>query len=201
MSFAASDTLDVNFSLDRLFHVVEAELRKQARFLRASRPSDPVLQTALLVNEAFLLLTNGPPKAWQDQSHFLRISYGLMKRILADYYRRRWPGQLPQQFVDFYHRPQSEAAESVELMDDFAEAFEQLDSTDPSASAAFSLCIFHSISLSNRVDLLKVIREGTGERPPMRELADRLDTSAAGVCRALNRAITFLSCVLRGHAD
>ncbi len=201
MSFPTSDTPDVNSAADNFFHVVEGELRKQARSLRAARPTDPVLQTTLLVNEAFLRLVNGPDITWRNEAHFLRLSYGVMKRILADHFRRRRPGQLPGQAVVPDHRVGQGVAENSELMQAFADAFEQLDSADPSAAAAFSLCFFHSLGVSNRADLLSVIREYTGDHLPMRVAADRLDTSAAGVCRAVDRAVAFLSRELRGHAD
>lgn len=195
------DTQGEQFAANRFYHCVEAELRRQAQTLRAARPGDPVLQTTLLVDEAFLRLVNGPTNAWRDETHFLRLSSGVMKRILADHFRRQRPGRLPESADLPDRRPTGGEAERGELMHAFADAFGQLDAADPSAAAAFSLCFFHSIGVSDRDALLTALGGYTGDHLPMRRAAERLDTSAAGVCRAVDRAVAFLGRALRGHAD
>jgi RNA polymerase sigma factor (TIGR02999 family) len=74
---------------DALIPVVYDELRRIARrYLRTERP-DHTLQSAALVNEAYLRLTRHPAPRWQNRAHFFGVAARLMRHILVDHARHR----------------------------------------------------------------------------------------------------------------
>ena len=75
-------------ALDRLLPLIYRELRYLARRqLRRERP-DHSLQTADLVNEAYLRLVAQRSASWQHRQQFLAVSAKIMRRILVDHARR-----------------------------------------------------------------------------------------------------------------
>src|ERR1051325_4909157 len=73
---------------EQLFKVVEKELRRIARGrLRKEIPGHG-LQTADLVQEAYLRLVGGKQVPWQNSAHFYAASSQIMRCILIDIYRR-----------------------------------------------------------------------------------------------------------------
>jgi RNA polymerase sigma factor (TIGR02999 family) len=76
-------------ALDALLPVVYKELRRLAHFqLRKERPGH-TLQSAALVNEAYLRLVGLNAPEWESRSHFFAIAAQQMRQILVDYSRRR----------------------------------------------------------------------------------------------------------------
>ena len=74
---------------DELIRSVYAELRHQARFqLRRERPNH-TLNTAALINEAYLKLVEQRSVEWRSRSHFFALAAELMRRILVDYAKTR----------------------------------------------------------------------------------------------------------------
>lgn len=74
---------------DELIPVVYEELRRIARrYLRTERP-DHTLQSAALVNEAYLRLARLPAPQWQNRAHFFGVAAQLMRHILVDHARGR----------------------------------------------------------------------------------------------------------------
>jgi RNA polymerase sigma-70 factor, ECF subfamily len=75
-------------ALDRLMPLVQEELHRLARrHLRGERPGH-TLQTAALVNEAYLRLVDQRRAEWHNRAQFLAIAAQLMRRILIDHARR-----------------------------------------------------------------------------------------------------------------
>jgi RNA polymerase sigma factor (TIGR02999 family) len=71
-----------------LVPVVYKELRRLAHCeLRKERP-DHTLQSASLVNEAYLRLFRMQPPRWEGRTHFFAVAAQLMRQILVDYARR-----------------------------------------------------------------------------------------------------------------
>lgn len=65
------------------------ELRRIARRqLRQERP-DHTLQSAALVNEAYLRLAGQDPPEWQNRAHFFGVAAQMMRHILVDHARNR----------------------------------------------------------------------------------------------------------------
>ena len=74
---------------DDLIRVVYAELRGQARLhLRRERPNH-TLNTAALINEAYLKLIEQRGVKWQNRHHFFGLATQLMRRILVDHAKAR----------------------------------------------------------------------------------------------------------------
>jgi RNA polymerase sigma-70 factor (ECF subfamily) len=75
-------------ALDALVPIVYKELHRIAHFqLREERP-DHTLQSAALVNEAYVRMVGLRPPHWESRSHFFAIAAQQMRQILVDYARR-----------------------------------------------------------------------------------------------------------------
>jgi RNA polymerase sigma factor (TIGR02999 family) len=74
---------------EALIPMVYNELRRQARrHLRGERP-DHTLESAALVNEAYLRLVRQESPQWQNRAHFFGVAAQLMRHILVDHARNR----------------------------------------------------------------------------------------------------------------
>lgn len=74
---------------NELIPVVYNELRRIARrHLRRERP-DHTLQSAGLVNEAYLRLAHEKAPQWENRAHFFGVAARLMRQILVDHARHR----------------------------------------------------------------------------------------------------------------
>ena len=75
---------------DELIRAVYDQLRRQAqRQLRRER-RDHTLDTATLINEAYIKLVQQRSVKWNDREHFYALSAQLMRRILVDYARTKY---------------------------------------------------------------------------------------------------------------
>jgi RNA polymerase sigma-70 factor, ECF subfamily len=80
-------------ALDALLPVVYKELQRLAHFqLRKERPGH-TLQSAALVNEAYLRLVGLNAPQWEGRTHFFAIAAQQMRQILVDYARRHRAGK------------------------------------------------------------------------------------------------------------
>jgi RNA polymerase sigma factor (TIGR02999 family) len=76
-------------ALKSLIPIVYSELRKLARgYLRRERPNH-TLDSAALVNEAYVRLAGRTSPDWENRSHFFGVAAHLMRQILVDYARYR----------------------------------------------------------------------------------------------------------------
>lgn len=74
-------------ALESLIPLVYKELREIARYhLQRERP-EHTLQSAALVNEAYLRLVDQRPFNTDNRAHFLAVASRLMRQILVDYAR------------------------------------------------------------------------------------------------------------------
>ena len=76
-------------ALDKLIPLVYAELRRLAHRYMRGQPVDHSLETAALINEAYLRLIDSSRVRWQDRAHFLAVSAQVMRRVLVDFARSR----------------------------------------------------------------------------------------------------------------
>jgi RNA polymerase sigma-70 factor, ECF subfamily len=65
------------------------ELRRVARNQLRNERSDNTLQGTALVNEAYLILSQGNTTSWSDQQHFFRLASQVMRHILVDHARAK----------------------------------------------------------------------------------------------------------------
>jgi len=76
-------------ALNELLPLVYGELRRLARYqLRRGRNQD-TMQSAGLVNEAYLRLVDQDRVKWKDRAHFFGLASNLMRGIVVDHYRTR----------------------------------------------------------------------------------------------------------------
>lgn len=80
-------------ALDSLVPIVHNELQRLARYHLRKERRDHTLQSAALVNEAYLRLVGINSPQWESRSHFFAIAAQLMRQILVDYARRHRAGK------------------------------------------------------------------------------------------------------------
>ena len=75
-------------ALDRLFVLIEDELRGLAHRRLAAERDGHTLSTTALVHEAYLKLAAQQRVQWSDRGHVFALAAQAMRRILIDYARR-----------------------------------------------------------------------------------------------------------------
>jgi RNA polymerase sigma factor (TIGR02999 family) len=73
---------------DALIPLVYEELRRIARYRLWHERPDHTLQSAALVNEAYLRLVRQEAPQWQNRAHFFGVAAQLMRQILVDHARK-----------------------------------------------------------------------------------------------------------------
>src|SRR3954463_5967111 len=76
-------------ALEQLMAIVYQELRRVANYQLAHERPNHTLDSAALVNEAYLRIIDQRHVSWQNRAHFFAIAARLMRRILVDYARAR----------------------------------------------------------------------------------------------------------------
>ena len=74
---------------DALIPLIYNELRRMARRHLWHERTDHTLQSAALVNEAYLRLVGGKSPEWQSRAHFFGVAAQMMRHILVDHARNR----------------------------------------------------------------------------------------------------------------
>ena len=135
-------------ALDSLLPLVYKELRRAAHFqLRNERPNH-TLQSAALVNEAYLRLVGLSSPGWESRTHFFAIAAQLMRQILVDYARRRRAAKRGASVAkvsleDAAIAPKKRGLDVVALDD----ALKSLAKIDPRQSRVVELRFFAGLSL------------------------------------------------------
>jgi RNA polymerase sigma-70 factor (ECF subfamily) len=78
----------VSERLNRLFELVQDELRRVAHRKLAAERGNHTLSTTALVNETYLKLVKQQRVQWSDRAQFFALASQAMRRILVDYARR-----------------------------------------------------------------------------------------------------------------
>ncbi|HEV2420321.1 MAG TPA: ECF-type sigma factor [Candidatus Acidoferrales bacterium] len=76
-------------ALHDLAPIVYEELRRLAHYYLLSERPEHTLESAALVNEAYLRLLGGQPVELQNRNHFFAVASRLMRQVLVDYARNR----------------------------------------------------------------------------------------------------------------
>jgi RNA polymerase sigma factor (TIGR02999 family) len=78
-------------AFDRLVEVLYPELRRVARrqLSARKRPADPVLDTSVVVQEAYFKLVDGRRVSWRDRAHFFAVAARAMRQVIVDHARAR----------------------------------------------------------------------------------------------------------------
>lgn len=144
-------------ALDKLIPLVYAELRRVAhRYMRRERLGHS-LQTAALVNEAYLRLIDARNVRWQNRAHFFAISAQLMRRILVHSARsrnfvKRGGGAQKVSFDEALVGSKEQGQDLVALDD----ALTTLAATDARKSQVVELRCFGGLSVEETAEVLKV---------------------------------------------
>lgn len=146
-------------ALDELLPVVYEELQRLAHFqLRNERPGH-TLQTAALVNEAYLRLVGINAPQWEGRSHFFAIAAQLMRQILVDYARHHRAAKRGGQVetmsfedTDFFESGKSRDTDVVALDD----ALKTLAKMDARKAQVVELRFFGGLNFEETAEVLKV---------------------------------------------
>jgi len=137
--------------------LVYAELKRLAgSYLRRERP-DHTLQSAALVNEAYLRLVDQTQTQWQNKAHFFGIAAQMMRRILADHARghnaaKRGAGMPELELNEAVAQAQTK---SVDLLD-LEEALQKLEKLDAQQGKIVELRFFGGLSIEDTANVLGV---------------------------------------------
>jgi len=142
---------------DALIPLVYGELRRLARrHLRGERP-DHTLQSAALVNEAYLRLIQRDRPQWENRAHFFGVAAQIMRHILVDHARnrraaKRGAGAPKLSLNPDIALPQEREVDLVELDD----ALNQLAALDLQQSRVVELRFFAGLSIEETAVVLGV---------------------------------------------
>lgn len=144
-------------ALEQLTGIVYDELHRLAHnHLRREQPGG-LLQTSVLVNEAWLRLIDAERVDWQNRAHFFGISAQLMRQILVDFARHRQSqkrgGQLFRVTFDEAADLALEQAADLVALDD---ALQALTALDPRQSKVVELRFFGGLSIEETAEVLAV---------------------------------------------
>ena len=151
-------------ALERLTPLVLGELHRLARRYMVGEQNALTLETAVLVNEAFLRLVDVKRVDWRDRAHFFAMSATLMRQILVDFARtrrrqKRGGGaiRIPVQVLGDISR---EPPTDLVALDD---ALKSLARLDPRQSRVVELRYFGGLSVEETAAVLHV-SQGTVHR-------------------------------------
>ena len=137
--------------------LVYGELKRLAgSYLKRERP-DHTLQSAALVNEAFLRLVDQSKVRWQNKSHFFGIAAQMMRRILVDHARghkaaKRGAGA---ELLELNEAVAQAQKQSIDLLG-LDEALDTLEKMDPQQSRIIELRFFGGLSIEETAEVLGI---------------------------------------------
>jgi RNA polymerase sigma factor (TIGR02999 family) len=142
---------------EALIPMVYNELRRQARrHLRGERP-DHTLESAALVNEAYLRLVRQGMPQWQNRAHFFGVAAQLMRHILVDHARNRLAAKrgagAPRLSLDAELVPAQKAEIDLVALDD---ALAKLSALDSEQARLIELRFFGGLSIEEAAVVLGI---------------------------------------------
>lgn len=144
-------------ALDQLMPLVHGELRRMAHRYLGRERNGHTLQSAALVNEAYLKLIGERQMDWQNRAHFFAVAARVMRQILVDYARtrnrdRRGGGAQRVSLEDALVVASEQSAELVALDD----ALHGLAAFDERKSKVAELRFFGGLSVEETAEVLQV---------------------------------------------
>jgi RNA polymerase sigma factor (TIGR02999 family) len=146
-------------ALDRLMPLVYEELHRIAHaYLRRERPGH-ALESAAIVNEAYLRLIDQQRVRWQNRTHFYGVAAQLMRRILVDHARaaareKRGGGAATLTLDEAVFRP-ADRGLAVIALDDALQGLARLDARQ---SRVVELRFFGGLSIDEAAEVLGISR-------------------------------------------
>lgn len=142
---------------ESLIPLVYGELRRLARrHLYRERP-DHTLQSAALVNEAYLRLVRQPSPQCENRAQFFGMAAQMMRHILVDYARQRMAAKRgagePRLRLDAELAPAKKEEIDLVALDD---ALNNLAALDPEQSRLIELRFFGGLSIEETAAVMGV---------------------------------------------
>lgn len=143
---------------EQLFAVVYDNLQRIARNHLRREHRSHTLQTAALVNEAYLKLIDQKSVNWQNRAHFFAIAAQAMRRILIDHARRtvaekRGKGAQKISLDDAENSVSHSPDENLLALDD---ALTRLQELDEQQSRIIELRYFGGLTVEETAEVLKI---------------------------------------------
>lgn len=140
-----------------LLSLVYDELRRLAAKKLTSETPGQTLQPTALVHEAWLRLTSGQNRTWNDRTHFFAAAAEAMRRILVDNARRkrarRHGGELERVEVFEIASPVNQNAGQILAV---TEALEKLAAQDPHKAQLVKLRYFVGMTTAEAAEVLGI---------------------------------------------
>lgn len=144
-------------ALDDLAPMVQAELKRLARhYLRGERAGQR-LETAELVNEAWLRLIDWRNVSWKNRAHFFSVASQMMRRVLVDEVRernaiKRGAGAIR---ISLTSAGNMAAEDDVDLIE-VDRALEELEKLDRRKSRIVELRFFGGLSTDEVAEVMQI---------------------------------------------
>src|SRR5215210_3407048 len=144
-------------ALDTLIPLVHEEMLRLARRFMARENAGHTLQSAALVNEAYLRMIDIRRVRWEDRAHFLAVASRVMRHILVDLarYKNSQKRGAGMQMISLTENlgPVSETSYDVLGVDD---ALYALTALDPRRGKVVELRIFGGLTIEETAAALQV---------------------------------------------
>jgi RNA polymerase sigma-70 factor (ECF subfamily) len=142
-------------AVNQLVAALYQQLRRLAKRHMASQRPGHSLQSADLVNEAYLKLVNLKQTDWKDRIHFVAVASRAMRSVLVDYARRRAStkrgGNPIRVTLDEGAQVSEEKTAEMVAVD---EALSRLAALDPRKSRLVELRYFGGLTVEESADLV-----------------------------------------------
>lgn len=145
-------------ALNKLMPLVYDELRRiAAAYLRREREGH-TLQTAALVNEAYLRLVDQTRADWKNRAQFFGVAAQIMRRILVDYARNHQAAKRGSGGEKFELDEAIEIADNKTTPDLIAldDALNTLAELDPRQSRIVELRYFSGLEINEVAEVLNI---------------------------------------------
>jgi RNA polymerase sigma factor (TIGR02999 family) len=141
---------------DRLIPLVYEPLRRIARNRLRGERAGHTLETAALINEAYLKLVE-QSVSWQNRAHFFGIAARLMRELLVDHARnrRRLKRGGDRQQISLTAAGEIAGEQAVDLLA-LDEALETLAGVDPQKSRIVELRFFGGLTIEETAQVMGV---------------------------------------------
>ena len=144
-------------ALEKLTPLVYAELRRLAHYYMGRQPSDHTLQTAALVNEAYLRLADQTRPNFTNRAHFFAVAAKAMRQILIDHakasLRQKRGGDMSKVQLD---QTALVSPEQPKMILEVNDALERLATLDSRAAQVVELKYFGGLKQAEIAEVLKV---------------------------------------------
>lgn len=144
-------------ALDKLFPLVQSELRRIAQRQMSQERPGHTLQATALVNEAYLKLAGQQGFDWQNRAHFFAVCAQVMRHILIDHARahardKRGGGAIQVSLNEALVVAEDQAAHFIAL----DEALRVLEHLDPQKGKIVELRYFGGLSIEEAAEVMNV---------------------------------------------